>query len=79
MKNKFGLSRYIPSDVKLQVRKNSGFGCVICGMGIIHYEHVDPEFHVAQTHDPDKWLCCALVAMERSLQECGPKIKLSRQ
>jgi hypothetical protein len=52
--NRFGLSRKIPADVKFQVRKREGFGCVICGVGIIEYEHVDPEFRDAEVHDPLK-------------------------
>lgn len=42
--NKHGLSRHIPKAVKYEIRKNSGWGCIICGSGIIHYDHVDPEF-----------------------------------
>ena len=54
MKNKHGLSRDIPSEIKRSIRQNCGFGCVICGAGIIQYEHVDPEFHEAKNHDPQK-------------------------
>jgi hypothetical protein len=58
--NKHGLSRTIPEEVKRQIRINSGFGCVICGMGIIEYEHVEPEYNEAKTHDPSKMtLLCA--------------------
>jgi hypothetical protein len=52
--NKHGLKRDIPSHKKLQVRKNCGFGCVICGNAICHYDHVDPEFNDATDHEPDK-------------------------
>ena len=48
--NRYGLERDIPESVKLAVRQNSGFGCVICGMGIYDYEHVEPEFKDAQDH-----------------------------
>ncbi|QEU31503.1 HNH endonuclease [Pseudomonas luteola] len=51
--NAYGLSREIPSDIKRTVRQRCGFGCVICGMGIVQYEHVDPEFKDARTHEPD--------------------------
>lgn len=54
MKNKHGLSRAIPSEVKRAIRQYCGFGCVICGSGIIHYEHVKPEFHDAIEHIPEK-------------------------
>jgi hypothetical protein len=51
--NKHGLSRTIPSAVKRHVRQRCGFGCVICGNAIVHYEHVDPPFSEATRHDPD--------------------------
>ena len=50
--NKFGLSRVIPAEIKREIRQQCGFGCVICGLGIIQYEHVDPEFKDAKKHDP---------------------------
>jgi len=53
VKNKHGLSRAVPSEVKRTIRQQCGFGCVICGSGIIQYEHVEPEFHDATEHDPD--------------------------
>lgn len=53
-KNRFGLSRYIPNDIKLQIRQECGFGCVVCGMGIYEYEHFDPDFKDAKIHDPKK-------------------------
>jgi hypothetical protein len=52
-KNKHGLSRYIPEDVKREVRQRCGFGCVICGLGIYEYEHFDPVFTKAKTHNSD--------------------------
>jgi hypothetical protein len=51
MTNKHGLARTIPANVKRTIRKNSGFGCVVCGLGIIEYDHVDPEFNDAWEHD----------------------------
>lgn len=50
MKNRFGINRTIPVKVKEQVRKNSGFGCVICGLGIYEYEHIHPEFKDCKEH-----------------------------
>lgn len=58
MLNAFGLSRDIPADIKRQIRQRDGFGCVICGLGIVQYEHVDPEFKDARVHNPD---CMALL------------------
>ena len=51
-KNQYGLSRIIAPEVKFEVRKRSGFGCVVCGLGIYHYDHIDPEFKEAKKHDP---------------------------
>lgn len=51
--NKHGLLRSIPTKVKLEVRKRCGFGCVICAVPIVEYEHVDPTFAEAKEHSPD--------------------------
>jgi hypothetical protein len=53
-KNKHDLSRYIPTDVKEQIRKDAGFGCVFCGCVLVEYEHIEPEFNNALEHDPTK-------------------------
>lgn len=53
-KNKYGLSRDIGDPIKREIRQRSGFGCVICGSCMIDYEHVDPEFANARSHDPNK-------------------------
>lgn len=59
--NKFGLSRTIPSPVKRQIRQQCNFGCVVCGNAIIEYEHVEPEYHEAKEHNPEKMtLLCPL-------------------
>jgi|SRR5690606_28318074 len=49
-RNKHGLTRDIPSGVKLEVRKRSGFGCVICGSALYTYEHIDPPWAEAKEH-----------------------------
>lgn len=54
MINKFGLNRNIPQEIKREVRRRCGFGCVICGAIITEYEHIDPEFKDASVHDPSK-------------------------
>lgn len=51
-KNKHGLDRYIPEPTKREIRRGCGFDCVVCGDSLIHYEHLDPEFKDAKTHDP---------------------------
>jgi len=55
-KNKFGLSRHIPDEIKKIIRKNSKYGCVVpnCRNIIYEYEHLKPEFKDAKIHDPEK-------------------------
>ncbi len=52
-KNQYGLDRKIPGEVARQVRQRCGFGCVICGLAVYQYEHFDPDFKDATTHNPD--------------------------
>ncbi|HDZ0790542.1 TPA: hypothetical protein RRT77_004528, partial [Klebsiella pneumoniae] len=52
--NKFGLKRYIPSEIRKRIRIDAGYGCVICGGLFVDYEHIEPEFSKAVEHDPDK-------------------------
>jgi hypothetical protein len=52
-RNKHGLGRYIPSDVRRTVRQRCGFGCVICGLSLYDYEHFSPDFKDATFHDPE--------------------------
>jgi hypothetical protein len=52
-KNKHGLSRDILADTRRSVRQRCGFGCVICGLAISQYEHLDPPFSEAKEHDPN--------------------------
>ena len=43
--NKFGLRRSdFHADTKRLIRQRDGFGCVVCGLALIKYEHLDPEF-----------------------------------
>lgn len=51
--NQYGLTRYIPSHVKREIRQRCGFGCVICGLGFYDYEHFDPDFVDAKDHIPE--------------------------
>lgn len=51
-KNRYGLSRRVPADVKRVIRQRCGFGCVICGFGFYEYEHFDPDFADATEHNP---------------------------
>ena len=51
--NKHGLSRDIPAEVQRAVRQRCGFGCAVCGCAIYQYEHVDPPFADATSHDPN--------------------------
>lgn len=53
-KNIHGLERNIPEGIRRRVRQECGFGCVICGLAIVQYEHIDPPFADATAHDPEK-------------------------
>lgn len=77
--NAYGLPRTIPADVKRKVRQACGFGCVICGLGIVQYEHVDPEYHMAKTHDPEKivLLCPGCHAKVTTKQWSKARVKLA--
>lgn len=39
--------------IRRAVRQRCGFGCIICGSSFIEYDHFEPEFADALTHDPD--------------------------
>lgn len=53
VENKYGLKRYIPVDIKREIRKRCGFGCVRCGFGWYDYEHFNPNYCDAKEHNPD--------------------------
>ena len=49
--NRQGLGRYIPADVRREVRRRSKFGCVVCRDGFCIYEHLD-DYVGVEVHDP---------------------------
>jgi hypothetical protein len=52
--NRFGLTRSsLGRKIKTEVRRRCAFGCVVCGNAITTYEHFDPPFAEAKSHDPD--------------------------
>lgn len=55
--NKHGLSRHIPADIRREIRRRSRFGCVLCRCGFYQYEHIEPTFENANSHEPDA-ICC---------------------
>ena len=46
------IGRNIPEEIKRAVRQRSDFGCVVCGMPIYEYDHIE-EFHSVGEHHPD--------------------------
>jgi hypothetical protein len=74
--NKYGLSRDISDPIKRQVRQECGFGCVCCGLAIMQYEHIDPEFHEAKEHDPDKIACLCGACHDRVTRRYWSKEKI---
>lgn len=58
--NRFGLPRAIPEAVKREVRRRSKFGCVLCRFAVCQYEHIDPVYVDAKSHEADAMcLLCA--------------------
>lgn len=53
MKNRHGLPRNIPADVRRLIRQKSKFSCVVCRAPFCTYEHFDPPFKDARVHDPE--------------------------
>lgn len=51
--NKYGLKRYISQSIREVIRKEAGYGCVICGSMFCDYEHIEPEFHNAKEHNSE--------------------------
>jgi hypothetical protein len=51
--NKYGLKRYIPQNIKKEVRFKCGFGCVVCGSMFYDYDHFDPVFEDCKSHNAD--------------------------
>lgn len=52
-KNKFGLSRYITKAIREEIRKRSGYGCVVCRKIPYDYDHFKKGFAASETHDPN--------------------------
>lgn len=50
--NKHGLFRRIPDDIRRQVRRRCGFGCLLCRQAPVQYDHFEPEWVDAKQHDP---------------------------
>lgn len=77
--NQYGLPRAIPEGVKREVRQRCGFGCVICGMAIVQYEHVEPEYKDAYKHEADKiaLLCPSCHSRVTTKQWSKARVKLA--
>jgi hypothetical protein len=69
VKNAFGLSRNIPAEVRREVRRRSGYGCVICRELLCEYEHIEPSFVMATSHDPND--ICLLCSNHHDLKTRG--------
>lgn len=54
--NKHNLSRDIPAQIRLEVRRRSKFACVLCRCGFYQYEHIVP-FKDVDRHEVDN-ICC---------------------
>lgn len=59
-------NRKIPEGIKREVRKRCGFGCVICGIPIYEYDHIE-EWSKVQKHEADNiTLLCDLHHKEKT-------------
>lgn len=56
--NPHGLVRSIPEQVRRQVRRECGFGCVYCGAPIVEYHHITPYSQIAAHVAADIALLC---------------------
>lgn len=74
--NVHGLTRTIPEDIKRQVRQECGFGCVICGIAIVVYEHIDPKFSDSKEHDPQKMALLCGACHDRATKGIWSKNKV---
>ena len=64
----------IPEDIKREVRKRCGFGCVICGSPIYDYEHME-EWSIVQRHKADEiTLLCPMHHREKTAKRMPPFI-----
>lgn len=43
---------HIPESIKLEVRKRCHFGCVVCGLPLYHYDHIE-DYSITRAHDAD--------------------------
>lgn len=77
-KNKHGLPRYIPTPVRQNIRKQCGFGCVVCGFGITQYEHIDPEYKDAHEHDPLKMALLCGSCHDKVTRKIWSKVKIKK-
>jgi hypothetical protein len=71
--NNYGLKRYVPAEIRARIRKEAGFGCAICGCVLVDYEHIEPEFHQATEHDPDKMTLLCISCHGRVTRKIIPK------
>lgn len=81
-RNKHNLPRDIPEPKKRIVRKECAFACVICGRLYRDYDHFDPPYEDAVSHEPAgiALLCAEHHAAKRGKRPSltNEKIKLAR-
>ncbi len=60
-------SRNIPEPIKRSIRQRCGFGCVVCGSPIYHYDHLLNDWADVKTHiESDITLLCPTHHMEKT-------------
>ena len=55
--------RNIPAEIKRQVRQRCGFGCIICGLPIYEYEHMEEWAKVKRHRTEEITLLCPRIIL----------------
>lgn len=58
--------RAIPRPIKRAVRQRCGFGCVLCGVPIYHYDHIEPYESVQEHKAENLTLLCPTHHQEKT-------------
>ena len=72
----YGLSRNIPSDVRKEVRRRSGYGCIFDGFMFCEYDHFEPEFTEIKEHSAE---CIALLCTQCHDKKRGRRPQITNE
>ncbi|THF52006.1 hypothetical protein [Allorhizobium terrae] len=69
MKSKSQIARTPPPDVRLELRREVGFGCPLCGNPHLEYHHFDPPWRINKHHSAEGMI--ALCARHHNEADSG--------